>query len=531
MVAALCGFPARPRLRPHAGPAPRRRYERRRPEKTPLHKIVSDNLVSWLEWRDQAERPVPGYVEEEFRAYLECGILCFGFGRALCTGCGQGFVIAFSCKGRGICPSCNGRHMAQTAAHLVDRVIPPVPVRQWVISVPKRLRGFLADRPPAVAALTKIFLDEIERLLCAAAGGASDAATPASARPRLGGISFLHRFGSALNRHVHLHACVTDGVFVPPAAGSANDAPPAFLAARPINPADLAAVTERVRRRLIGRFRRMRLLDAAAATDMLAWENGGFSIDASVRIALIDRDVPSYFRSLEHLLRYCARPPFALERLSVSRGADGQIARIRYVLPRHKAANWVGPSRSRKSTRPGANGVVDLTPFEFLDRLADLVPPPRKHRHRYHGVFAPNHKLRRAVTALAIGNIGKQREAATGGHVADGHATEGCCDAHQKPRSHDTSRIAWAKLMARVGEEFPLECPNCGGDIRLIAFITQPGPIRKILTHLGEPLEPPPVSPARGPPTDWGELVQTHDDREAVQVSPDELQVIDIHSL
>ena len=63
------------------------------------------------------------------------------------------------------------------------------------------------------------------------------------------------------------------------------------------------------------------------------------------------------------LLRYCARPPFALERLSVSRGADGQIARIRYVLPRHKVANWVGPSRSRKSTRPGANGVVDLSPF------------------------------------------------------------------------------------------------------------------------------------------------------------------------
>ena len=85
-----------------------------------------------------------------------------------------------------------------------------------------------------------------------------------------------------------------------------------------------------------------------------------------------------------------------------------------------------------------------------------------------------------------------------------------CCDSSGKPPSHDTSRIAWAKLMARVGEEFPFACPGCGGDIRLIAFITDPGPIRKILTHLGELLEPAPVSPARGPPTDWGELVQVH---------------------
>ena len=100
-------------------------------------------------------------------------------------------------------------------------------------------------------------------------------------------------------------------------------------------------------------------------------------------------------------LRYCARPPFALERLSVIRGPAGRITQVRYVLPRHKAANWVGRDRGRKSKRPGANGVVELTPFEFLDRLADLVPPPRKHRHRYHGVFAPNHRLRKAVTSLA----------------------------------------------------------------------------------------------------------------------------------
>ena len=80
--------------------------------------------------------------------------------------------------------------------------------------------------------------------------------------------------------------------------------------------------------------------------------------------------------------------------------------------------------------------------------------------------------------------------------------------------------------MARVGEEFPFGFPRCGGDIQLLAFITEPEPIRKILTHLGEPLEPPPLSPARALPTDWGELVQAHDDRNVFQASPDELPTI-----
>jgi hypothetical protein len=85
-------------------------------------------------------------------------------------------------------------------------------------------------------------------------------------------------------------------------------------------------------------FRLAHLLDASAAADMIAWENSGFSIDASVRIALIDRDVPSYFRSLEHLLRSFARPPFALERLSVTHDTSGRIAGVRYEAPAPPAA-------------------------------------------------------------------------------------------------------------------------------------------------------------------------------------------------
>jgi len=196
----------------------------------------------------------------------------------------------------------------------------------------------LADRPRAVAALTRIFIEEIKRLLCTAAGRTRAGDRPSVARPRLGAVSFLHRFGSALKHHVHLHACATDGVFVPTCDGL-----PAFLPARLITQADLAALTEKVRRRVVRWFRMQRLLDADAAADMVARENSGFSVDASVRITVIDRDVPSYFKSLESLLRYCARPPFALERLSIRRGKDGRITRVRYVLPRHKAANWCRP--------------------------------------------------------------------------------------------------------------------------------------------------------------------------------------------
>ena len=107
------------------------------------------------------------------------------------------------------------------------------------------------------------------------------------------------------------------------------------------------------------------------------------------------------------------------------------------------STGWRISCRRRGSTGTGIT--------ECLHRITSSGPPSRR---------------------MTKGNVGKRQEAATGGHTAGGRATAGCCDANpnQKPRSHDTSRIAWAKLMARVGEEFPLACPTFGGDIRLIAF-------------------------------------------------------------
>ena len=104
-----------------------------------LYRTVQQHLKTWLAHCREGhldDRPVPEYVEREFRRYLECGILAHGFARAYCDGCGHDFLVAFSCQGRAVCPSCNARRMVATAAHLTDHVVPPLPVRQWVLAVP-----------------------------------------------------------------------------------------------------------------------------------------------------------------------------------------------------------------------------------------------------------------------------------------------------------------------------------------------------------------------------------------------------------
>ncbi|MBK8636845.1 MAG: transposase zinc-binding domain-containing protein [Chromatiaceae bacterium] len=121
-------------------------------------------------------------------------------------------LMAFSYKGRGACPSCNARRMAETAAHLVDQVFPPLPVRQWVLSVPKRLRWYLEREPTAVTAYGIFILRVVEAHLRERSPGASPQA-------RLGAVSFVHRFGASLNRHLHYHGGILDGVFEPLEAG------------------------------------------------------------------------------------------------------------------------------------------------------------------------------------------------------------------------------------------------------------------------------------------------------------------------
>ena len=99
---------------------------------------------------------MPDFVKEEFDAFLECGILAHGFLRLRCADCTHEKLVAFSCKPRGFCPACGARRMAETAAHLVDYVIPRVPVWQWVLSFPIPLRLLFAAHPELLTPVLQI---------------------------------------------------------------------------------------------------------------------------------------------------------------------------------------------------------------------------------------------------------------------------------------------------------------------------------------------------------------------------------------
>ena len=136
-----------------------RGYHRREPEKTVLYQAVQAHLATFLaELREVDERGLPRYVELEFARYLACGILSEGFTRVRCDGCGNDFLVAFSCKSSGICPSCTARRAHEVAAHLVQHVLPRVPERQWEFSFPRRIRWHLGNDPDLMASALNMFL-------------------------------------------------------------------------------------------------------------------------------------------------------------------------------------------------------------------------------------------------------------------------------------------------------------------------------------------------------------------------------------
>ena len=176
-----------------------------------LYELVSEYREPMLRHMREVDPKgygLPRHVDRELEAYLRCGILRHGFTRVRCSTCHDELLVAFSCKHRGLCPSCTARRMADTATHLLDRVLPQARYRQWVFTVPKSLRLRLAREPAWASWVNRLIVRAIAvwQRRGARALGARNAQT--------GAITFVQQFGGLLNLNVHYHLVVPDGVFV-----------------------------------------------------------------------------------------------------------------------------------------------------------------------------------------------------------------------------------------------------------------------------------------------------------------------------
>jgi len=381
--------------------------------------------------------------------------------------------------------------MVETAAHLIDEVLPRVPYRQWVCSVPKRVRWHMREKPEVVSGLLQVFLRAVETTVRRRSPDAPNGA-------RFGAVAYVHRFGSFLNSHVHYHILVTDGVFSKDPNGEAL-----FHPALELDTDDFLSVQTKMRARGLRWMRRHGHLDSMAVASLDSMDHaGGWSVDASVHIEEWDR------QGLERLVRYCARPPISGERLSWLNDTT-----LVYSL--------------RKPTLDGRMELV-LTPVELLDRLSKLITPPRIHKHRYCGVLAPNAKLRQVVIASAgppAATLQLLQEAQEKMGFPDGDTSgdEGNSTAEEKPKGKLRLAAArsWALLLVRIYECFPLTCPKCFFPMKMIACIEEPATVERILKHIGEPTQAPEILPARAPPqaemdfdqsaegNDWPDVDQT----------------------
>ncbi len=459
-------------------------YIRHEPERTFLYRVIQENFETFraASQKDSDRGPLPSHVYQEVEAYLRCGILAHGFTRLRCESCKIERLVAFSCKKRGFCPSCGGKRMNEVAAHLVDSVIPHVPIRQWVISFPFSVRYVLAYKPQLVTGVLAIFNRIVSNSIM-------KRARLAGVHGKTGAITFVQRFGGAINLNVHLHSLFLDGVYF-----DTKGKLKFFCVQQPTNN-EVAVLVQRIRDRVIRyltkkgydiddfsedpfAFEQPAMAELAGASiqsritigeragqrvrrmgsrasigDVYRIGNrcavcDGFSLHANVEIDGKDR------RKLEKLCRYTARPPVALERLSETR--DGKIL-----------------YRLKTQYSDGTTHVL-FDPLELVEKVVALIPPPRANLLRYHGVFAPNSKDRMRIVPVSTSDPTKRKQ--------------------ERPNR------SWSDLLKRSFSIDIMTCVGCGGKMRFVSHIEEPTVVTRILGHLGLPTKAPRRFPPRAPP-------------------------------
>jgi hypothetical protein len=451
---------------------------------------------------------LPPFVRRELEGYLDCGLLCRGFARLKCESCAEQHLVAFACKGRGICPSCLGRKMCQTALNLTEHVLPPVPLRQWVFTLPHPLRARLAYDAPLLGAVTRLFVDSVlgwyQRHL----------RTSTRELAQSGAVVAVQRASSDLKLNPHLHAVFLDGVYVPGVDGA-----PEFRALPRLSTSGVADALQVARARILRYLERRGViaLDSDADSDVLCVSEELAERDpalAQLAAAAVSGLAPAgpELRRKPRELAFAGRPgvvidaPFSVREAGFSLHAatragpadeQGRLALLKYILR---------PPLASERLLPGADGLVrialkkpfsdgtvavDLDPLSLLCRLVALVPAPRFHTVRYFGVLAPAAKWRPLV-------LPKPQPSQT---TDDGTAPDAASPCNAQPPSACGSYYRpWAELLRRTFAVDVETCPRCGGRMRLMALITEPQSLARFLRHRGEPTEPPARAPPRDPP-------------------------------
>ena len=373
--------------------------------------VVREGLGALRKALAALDRRLPAHVDKEMEGFLGCGDPEKGFAWLECGPCGFHRLVTFSCKMRGFCPRCGGRRMAEHAAHWVDHVIPHVPTRQWVLTVPWGRRWLLARNPALLKGVHRIAMRIVERWYARQANATQEG--------KAGSVTVVQRFGSDIRLNLHFHSIFLDGVYCKKANGALkfrpvvphtedverlvvsiaescekwlmkqgygaedeaieeDDAQAVIQAAALAGQAALGTrAGKRARRIQVLGGREMTLPPRCASFE-------GYNLHAGVGIQAGNRP------GLEQLCRYILRPPLAKSRLA--RQADGSLA---MTLKR----KW----------SDGTTGIV-FSPMEFVERLVAIIPPPKAHQILYRGVLAGNSALR--------GCAAPSNRASRGGHGA-----------------------------------------------------------------------------------------------------------------
>ena len=484
-------------------------YRRREPEKTVLHRVVREHLSTFLDearLADPSGSGYPAFVQKEFERFLDCGLLSRGFYRLRCPSCHYEQLLAHSCKGR-ICPSCWARRAADTAADLVDRVLPEAPYRQFVLTFPWPIRLPLAYDAELLPRMMRAYLQTLFSWMRrrGRALGIRDG--------RIGSVTFIQRFGSALNLNPHLHSLLPDGLFVPAAE---PDRPLVFMPLPPPTDAEIEQLTEKIAERLkkvavaagVGSDEAIepegeQLLLAQSMAEAVASPLSpsffdamprspvrkplcanveGFCIHAARIVAAHDRE------GLERLCSYGLRPPFSQKRLSLL--PDG---RVRYQL------------RKPWPTSEGVEALV-LEPVPFLKRLTALMSRPYVNNVRYHGVFCNRSKDRARLPPPFPDARLFPSSAQNPPSDDDALPAVPLPPMPLIPALPKRRRSSWAQLLKRTLHLDALKCPKCSESMEVLALITDPAVVRKILDHLHLPADDPPRAPARIPEPEPFEL-------------------------